>query len=83
MGSIRSTLPSFNPRRVNRYVPGLQYAADVQPSGVYRASLGTPAAGTATDILNSSAITNAASTITTFVVDVSDAKFGRALQNLS
>lgn len=71
--------PNYNPRRINRYVPGMQYAADVQPSGMYRTSLGSPAAASATAILSAQSIATAGST-TTLTIDTMDATFGRNVQ---
>lgn len=70
-------IPAYNPRRINRYVPGLQCAADVLPGGIYTTSLGTPALASATAILDSAAISDAASTISSFTDDSADANFGR------
>lgn len=71
--------PDYNARRINKYVPGLQYAANVQPSGVYRTSLGTPAVASATNILSAQSIASASST-TTLLDDTADARFGMNLQ---
>lgn len=69
----------YNPRRINRYVPGLQYAANVQPGGIYRASLGTPAVASTTNIL-AAQVRDSSGYTTTLLSTKSDARYGMNVQ---
>lgn len=49
----------YNPRKINRYVPACQYAAEVSEGMVLRVDFGTPAAASATAIANAMSIATA------------------------
>jgi hypothetical protein len=75
------TAPTNFPQRISMYVPGMQYASDVNMSGVTRVPLGAPSAASPTSILN------AQSTAAAGTVDVRNnpgaaigAPYGRNLQ---
>lgn len=77
--------PDFFPRRINQYVPAMQYAADVQlGSGIYTASLGSPAVVDTDGLLDGVDTTAETGSITVTgnanlgeIGATSDAKFGR------
>lgn len=51
--------PTHFPQRLNSYVPAMQYAADVDMSGITRIDFGTPIAAAANTILNDQSIATA------------------------
>jgi hypothetical protein len=66
------------PRRINMYVPGMQYCADVNYNGESRVNFGAPAAAVANSILNAQSINVAGSTDLSSVAAVPE-PFGRNL----
>jgi len=72
------TNPTFFPRRINMYVPAMQYACDVNNGGVCRVNLGVPAAATTNTIVNALDTTAAATTDLTGVAAVVE-PYGRTL----
>lgn len=83
MAKVRGLVGAYNPRRISKYVPGMQFAAGVdQASGFYNISFGSPSVASATAILLApGALTSgAAATFTTMtgaLLDTIDAPFGR------
>lgn len=79
-----SKAPTFATARVSAYVPNMQYAADVQIDGATKISFGSPAAASATAILNAQSIASA-TTVYTFGGAASagpyqlDGTYGRAI----
>lgn len=77
--------PDFFPRRINQYVPAMQYAANVHlGSGVYTASLGSPAVVDTDGLLDGVNTTATTGSITVTgnanlgaIGAKSDAKYGR------
>lgn len=67
---------TFRNRRYNSYVPACAYAADIIHMNAYETDFGTPAAASATSILNAQSIATAG-TATTFVSDTIADNFGR------
>jgi hypothetical protein len=67
---------SFRNRRYDSYVPACGYAADIIHGAPYMVDFLTPAAASATDILNAVAGTSGTA-MTTFGDDSADAPFGR------
>lgn len=52
--------PTNFPRRINAYVPGMQYSSDVNWNGMTRVSFGAPAASVTTGIINVQSIATVA-----------------------
>lgn len=81
--------PKYNPRRVNQYVPGMQYAAAVVHAAPFEIDFGAPAVAAAANILSAQSIAVAGVT-TTLLIDNTDPVisalypygpgFGRCLQ---
>lgn len=69
-------VPTYLPRRINRYVPSMAYAVDAEDGKITNLSFGTPAASAAAGILSAQSISPAGST-TTLLSSQSDAAFGR------
>jgi hypothetical protein len=61
----------YNPRRINRFVPGMQYASGVIHSAPHRVNFGAPAVASTTLILNAVTVTGGIDT-TTFSSDNTD-----------
>ncbi len=76
MTLISKVNADFYPDRINMYVPGMQYAAEVRNDGLYQVSLGTPALAVADFFLNGQSTAAAGNQDFTWV---SDAAFGRAI----
>lgn len=79
---VISSPPSFFTGRVSSYVPAMRYAADVAIDGATRISFGSPAAASATLLLNAQSIATAGSTVTFGGVAGPfqlDARYGRCL----
>jgi hypothetical protein len=70
--------PSFFPARLSSYVPGMQFAADLQNNGIKRCSFGAPIAAAAAAVLNAQSIATAASTTSPLITTI-DAEWGRNL----
>lgn len=70
--------PSFFPQRLSQYVPAMQFAADLQNSGIKRCSFGAPIAATAANILNAQSIATAGSTTSVLITTI-DSEWGRNL----
>lgn len=69
-------------QRINYYVPGAQFAQDVDiNTNLCRVDFGSPAVASATGVVSSLAITNAAgsATYTSLTSYTADANFGRAI----
>ena len=76
---MTTKVADYNPRKINRYVPACQYAADVDVvDKQFTVDFGAPAALSATAILSAQSIATAGST-TTLLLDTLPA-FGRGLQ---
>lgn len=71
-------VPTYLPKRINRYCPACTYAVDAEDGKVTTVNFGTPAAAAAAAILSAQSISPAGST-TTLLSSVSDATFGRNL----
>ena len=74
-----SSLGQFYPRRTNDYVPSMQYAADVSPSGLGKITIPALPAANATGILSAQSIATAGSSapIAAFTPTTLMGKFGR------
>lgn len=74
---------TYLPRRINRYVPALQYSVEVDTvSRIYRSSLGAPAAASSTAVVNTQAIGTAGSLSSGdagLLLDTLDGEYGRNL----
>ena len=68
--------PNAFQRRINMYVPAMQYAHDVVDNAPVRFSLGAPIVGAVDDILNDQSIASATST-TTLLKTTLDGTYGR------
>jgi len=73
-------IADFRNRRYNSYVPAAAYAAEVVHGAPLQVDFLTPAAASATDILNAVAGTSGTA-MTTFGDDTADAPFGRNVSN--
>lgn len=75
--------PAYLPTRINRYVPGMQYAADVLDSGVTKISFGNTTAAANTTRITSNVTANLSSGNFTLQntsgVELTDCPWGRIL----
>lgn len=75
------TNPSFFPRRINEYVPAMQYASDVNMSSPTRVSFGSPAVAGAAAILSAQSIATAGSVdASDMLMSELDGTWGRTVQ---
>lgn len=71
-------VPTYLPKRINRYCPACAYAVDAEDGKVTTVFFGAPAAAAAAGVLSAQSISPAGST-TTLLSSTSDATFGRNL----
>lgn len=80
--AIVATNPTNFPRRINMYVPSMQYASDVNMGGKTRISFGAPSAAVANNILNAQSVATAVTVDLTANVNAQSIfePFGRTIQ---
>lgn len=72
---------TYRPRRINRYVPAMGYAAGVIHAAPYEINFGAPALADADGILDGHSIATAGvAYVEDMITDTVDAPFGRCLQ---
>jgi hypothetical protein len=69
-------VPTYFPRRINQYVPAMQYSADVNYNGETRVNFGAPAAANATAVATGVSINTAGQSDLSAVNQLAD-PFGR------
>lgn len=76
--------PTLFQRRINNYVPSMQYAMDVNSNGFCRIGFGSPPAAVANNILNALALSATAQTLADLTANTNaqtiTAPFGRTMQ---
>lgn len=80
--ALGKKVADYYPRRINAYVPAAKYAGEVSEGGVYRVTMGSPAATSSTTALNAFVITSTTFAYETDMVNdgEADAVYGRNVQ---
>lgn len=76
INSYQKVIPDYLPRKINRYVPAMQFAADVEEGKALVVDFGPVATLAAAGILNAQSAA-AAVTVTSFLDDTANAPFGQ------